>query len=195
MLEEQVVENVETLRIPQNARQLLAAMSRLYKYELTDTESMLWEMEIFSRYPDETVMRALKAHMESGSADAKFMPRYGVIKRMLEPTGNFLQIVQAVKNVGPYGIPDIDDPVLIAAIHQMGGWVAVCTEMPDARERPIDFDRYLKRFDVALAAGQTEVSVRGIEPLPLTAIGIGRDAAPQIATEVNTARHQVRLLA
>jgi len=175
MREEQQVEPVEgadeTLRIPQNARQLLAAMARLYKYELTDTESMLWEMEIFSRYPDEVIMRALKMHMESGSTDAKFMPRYGMIKRMLEPTGNFLQIAQAVKAVGPYGIPDIQDPVLLAAIHQMGGWVAVCAEMPDARERPIDFDRYLKRFDVALAAAQTEVAVRGTPPTPLVAIG------------------------
>jgi len=159
------------LRLPSGARELLGAMVNIYKYDLSDAEAVLWEHEVFSRYPEEQIMRALKAHMESGRPDAKFMPRYGEIKKMLEPMGGFAQVVQAVREAGPYAPPDISDPALLAAIHQMGGWATVCAELPDGRENPIEFDRYMKRFDVALAFARTTIQVQGISPPPLTAIG------------------------
>jgi len=183
----QVAASDGSLRLPSGARELLGAMINIYKYDLSDAEAVLWEHEVFSRYPEEQIMRALKAHMESGKPDAKFMPRYGEIKKMLEPTGGFAQVVQAVRDAGPYAQPDISDPVLLAAIHQMGGWATVCAELPDGRENPIEFDRYMKRFDVALAFARTAIRVQGVLPPPLTAIGQQRiDAGNSKLEKVRT---------
>ena len=158
--------------MPTTASEMLASMARLYKYDLSEFESMLWEAQIFSQFPDQIVMRALLDHMELPSADAKFMPKYGAIKAKLEPVRGFGEIERAVRTGSPYVMPDLKDPVLVEAVHQMGGWTLVCAEMPDPRERPIDFDRYLRRFESALGFARNQVNVQGKLPAPLAAIGI-----------------------
>lgn len=157
--------------MPNNARAMLAEMASMYRYELTDFESMMWEAQVFSQHSDDVVMRALLDHMETPGKDAQFMPHYGKIKNKLEPVLGFLEIESAVRTGSPYKVPDIHDPVVVEAIQCMGGWAKVCSEMPDARERPIDYDRYLKRFEVALVAARNKVNVQGYRPAPLAAIG------------------------
>lgn len=167
--------------LPQNPAEMLAAMANMYRYEMPDLEAVLWVNQVFNVYPPKAVMRALLAHMEAGTADSNFMPKYGAIKKRLEPTRGFVDIVHAVSHGSPYVAPEsIKDPVLIQAIHEMGGWGKVCAEMPDGRERPIDFDRYMKRFDAAITAATAAIQVRGAKPQPL--IGISQQSgAPKLA--------------
>jgi hypothetical protein len=157
--------------LPSTPQELLAQMARMYKYELSDFEALLWTAQVFSVYPAQAVMRALMAHMESGTHDANFMPRHGAIKAKLEPVVGFKEIEQAIKQVGPYQLPNITDPVLLTAIEQMGGWARVCNELPDPVVRPIDFDRYVKRFEVAILAAKNQVQVQGHKPAKLKCIG------------------------
>ena|GEM_PF-3882209 len=166
----------QTMRssLPQTARDMLAAMAGIYKYSLSDFEVMMWEGQVFTQYPDAVVMRALLAHMESGKSDANFFPRYGNIKAILEPAGGFIDIANAVRAGSPYVPPNLQDPILVEAIHQLGGWAMVCEEMPDARERPIDFDRYAKRVDAAITAARNTVQIQGKQPLSLVGLGQSR---------------------
>lgn len=159
------------MSFPQTPAELLAEMASLYKYNMSDFEAMLWAAQVFECYPPEAVMRALIAHMESGTNDANFMPKYGAIKARLEPVRGFKEIESAVRITGPYAVPDIKDPVVLAAINELGGWARVCSEMPDPTVRPIDFDRYVKRVEAALQAARNQTHVQAINPPPLKAIG------------------------
>lgn len=156
--------------LPTTPAEMLIEIARICKHDLSDFEALMWTTQIFECYPPEVVMRALRAHMESGTNDANFMPKYGAIKARLEPVRGFVEIEHAVRTGNPYVAQQFNDPVLIQAIHQMGGWERVCAEMPDPRERPIDFSQYVKRFEVALSAAKTKVEIHGMTPRPLQGI-------------------------
>lgn len=179
----------EEINLPQTPAELLAEMARMYNYNLSDFEAMMWAAQVFDVYPPDVVMRALIAHMESGTQDANFMPRYGAIKAKLEPVRGFKELEQAVRLTGPYSTPKIKDPILLAAIEQLGGWVRVCTEMPDPIARPIDFERYVKRAETALQLAKTQVQVQGYKPPKLKALAspVPSSAAPQLEGVVTQA--------
>lgn len=170
--------------VPSSAAGMLAEMARIYKYDLSAFEALLWQTQVFDDFPDEVVMRALMEHMMGNGPDAKFMPKPGAIKNRLVHTPGFAEIHAAVKVGSPYIAPNISDPALIEAIQMMGGWAQVCAEMPDNRESPIDYDRYTKRFEAAIGAARNKVNIHGHSPAPLAAIGqrktlaIGHSATP-----------------
>ena len=170
------------ISMPQSPAEMLSAMARMYKYDLSEFEAILWTNQIFKSYEPEAVMRALLAHMEGPAPDSNFMPKYGVIKHKLEPTRGIEDIVAAVRGGSPYVAPAIKDPVLIQAIQQMGGWVKVCAEMPDPREKPIDFGQYIKRFDAAVTAAVSKIGVQNIKPAPLLGISDIKKAQPESLT-------------
>lgn len=157
--------------LPVSPEDMLAYMVNIYRYDLSAFEALLWEAQIFSVHPAQEVMRALMAHMESGTHDANFMPKYGAIKARLEPAPGVEQIVAAVKATGPYSVPSISDPGILGAIEMMGGWVAVCEQLPDPVAKPIDYDRYLKRLEVALQAARNRHQVKGVGAPSLKALG------------------------
>lgn len=165
--------------MPTDATEMLAHMANIYRYEISDFEAVLWQTQVINRYPNEAVMRALLAHMESGTNDSNFMPKYGAIKARLEPIAGFTQVHEAVRKFGPYQVPEISDPVLLSAIDQMGGWAKVCEEMPDPVGRAVDFDRYMKRFENAIQTGKQRVNVLCQLPPPLKAIGMSSNSATQ----------------
>lgn len=77
--------NVTMSGMPTTAREFLAHMATHYKHLMSEFETVLWEAQVFSVYEDPQIVRALKAHMESGTSDANFMPKYGAIRARLEP--------------------------------------------------------------------------------------------------------------
>lgn len=156
---------------PATPEGLLAEMARLYRYDLSEFEATLWVTQVFNRYPSEAVMRALLAHMGSGGRDSAFMPKFGDILARLAPPLDVSSIVDAVKRFGPYKVPAITDPTLRLAIEKMGGWVRVCSEMPDSSTRSIDFDRYMKRLDAALAQARNAIEVHGAQAPQLACLG------------------------
>ncbi|CUJ50658.1 Uncharacterised protein [Achromobacter sp. 2789STDY5608633] len=173
--------NVTMSGMPTTAREFLAHMATHYKHLMSEFETVLWEAQVFSVYEDPQIVRALKAHMESGTSDANFMPKYGAIRARLEPVRGFQDIHQAVVSGSPYVAPKLDDPVLIEAIHQMGGWTKVCAEMPDLQAAPIEFDRYMRRFETVLVAARAKTQVQGHMPPALQGLGTPRIAAPAAA--------------
>lgn len=173
--------NVPLSAMPTTARDFLAHMATHYKYLMSEFETVLWEAQVFSVYEDPQILRALKAHMESGTSDANFMPKYGAIRARLEPVRGFQDIHQAVVSGSPYVAPSLNDPVLVEAIHQMGGWAKVCAEMPDLQAAPIDFDRYMRRFETVLVAARAKTQIQGHVPPALQGLGTPRIAAPAAA--------------
>lgn len=173
--------DVQSLGLPQNASEMLAQMCYMYRYELGDLESFLWQTQVLDVYPDEQIVRAMLAHIEGPAPDRKFMPKYGDIKNMIAPATGLLEIEALVRSGNPYSAPQVKDPVLVQAITLMGGWEAVCAQMPDARERPIDFSQYCKRMESALAQARQQVQVHGVSPAPLKGLADAQRSTLRLA--------------
>lgn len=167
---------------PKNAHEMLAAMARMYNYDLTSFESMLWVGEIFDIYNDKDVIFALKYHMENGTR-SRFMPKYGEIKQLLEVHDDTLQEIRLlVSRYGSYSPPPVNEttPLVLATIEQLGGWVKVCAEMPDASDSA-SFSQYIKRAESACQAARKHVGVYKKAPKGL----IGRNVANLLKNDIN----------
>lgn len=154
---------------PTNAPEMLSAMARMYNYDLSDFESMLWMGEVFDVYPDKDIILALKHYMENGD-QSRFMPKYGDIKKLLETQDDTIQQLNLlVTRYGSYSTPPPEEisPLLLATIEQLGGWVKVCAEMPDSANG-MQFSQYLKRAESACNIARKRVAIYSEEPKSLT---------------------------
>lgn len=150
--------------LPTTGKEMLNAMCGMYGYTLSRLEAAMWTLQVLHVYSDEQIIRACIAHMESPPPASNFMPKYGAIKSLIAPPPSFLHLERAVRQYGPYATPAIDDPVIVEAINQLGGWERVCAEMPDSSTQTIDFNQYMRRAETALVAARRRVSVEGAQP-------------------------------
>lgn len=162
---------------PQGALlQIMAAR----RHSLTPLEARVWQ-QIMSSVPAEKFLAFLTQHFLTSS----FAPTPADAMKMLDVAGTdprvtFDRLTELVRRVGPYGIPEIADPVFVTAIEIMGGWVAVNNELPDRRNPDVSsydvkayFDRYTAAFNQAIA----RVRVEKVLPTQ-TLSAIGKPAVP-----------------
>lgn len=160
----------QDLGLPQSAKDMIVAMTRIYGYEMSQFEAALWASQILDVYDEAQIVKACIAHMEGPAPERNFMPKYGTIKSLIDVEPSFVQIERLVLEYGPYNTPDVGCPVIAEAISLLGGWERVCAELPDSRVQSIDFNQYLKRAQTAIATARKRVMVQGISPKKLLGI-------------------------
>lgn len=150
---------------PQSASEMLAAMARMYNYDLSSFESILWSAEVLDIYDDREIMLAFKYYMENGE-QSRFMPKYGEIKRLLEEKEDVTQkLLNLVSRYGSYSPPSPKhtSTLLLATIEHLGGWAKVCSEMPDSSNE-LSFAQYVKRTEKAAALAKKNIQIRSVTP-------------------------------
>jgi len=174
---------VDDFQMPGTAKELLTAMARHYRYEMSDFEAMMWTARILSRFDDESIMRALIACMERPGRDKQFFPHYGVVLEMLEEPACAQVIEDLVRRGTPYESPRIDDPVLSTAIGLLGGWAQVCSELPDSQENPAGYTAYMRRMEAAMGQAARQIKVHGRTPPSLVGLASQHNRLLALARE------------
>ncbi|MDL5034305.1 hypothetical protein QRD43_20555 [Pelomonas sp. APW6] len=132
-----------------SAQRLLTEVFGYYKHQATPFEATLWN-RLIDEFGDPPIERFLSQHVQRSC----FAPRVNDAMAVLNPGAGdsmsaMLTLHQAIARVGPYGVPDFSaDPAIAAAVADLGGWVVVNTQMPEASDR-FAWDAFYKRFDVA----------------------------------------------
>ena len=162
----------------------LTEVMSTYSHHMTVFEARVWKT-IIDSVPSEAFMLFLQRHFLS----SKFRPTPSDaavalgIGGSVDPTLAYAELERAVRTVGPYKVPEINDPVLRSAINQLGGWAHVNEQMPDPSQQYL-IKAFRDRFDAAYRLASVEVTIRGIAPNALMAIGMGmRDAPGQLTME------------
>ena len=102
-----------------------------------------------AKYPLAQVRRALDGHL-SDPDSGRFMPKPADLIRHIDgdPQGQALQawskVEQAIGRVGPWQTVVFDDPVVMATIEDMGGWIELC-KVTD-KELPFRRNEFTKRY-------------------------------------------------
>jgi hypothetical protein len=151
----------------------LTEVMSAYSHHMTVFEARVWKTIIDSA-PPEAFLLFLQRHILS----SKFRPTPSDaavalgIGGSVDPTLAYAELERAVRTVGPYKVPEINDPVLRSAINQLGGWSLVNEQMPDPSQQFL-IKAFRDRFDAAYRLASVEVTIHGIAPKPLAAIGMG----------------------
>ncbi len=151
------------------------------KHKFTDLERELWE-RLIETYGGQAILAFLADYALNGSG---FAPRPSDAQKMLNP-GNgdsqvaFSMLVQAVKTVGSWETPTVlnDNPVLVAAVHQLGGWAHICNTLPDPIGNRYEFEGFQKQFDAAFRLASSRVKIHAERPKPL--LGAVKEAAKRV---------------
>lgn len=165
------------------------------RYEMTDFEADAW-LRVIKAVPRQRFLNFLSYHF----ASSPFAPQVSDATKHLDlaanPDVSFNRLAALVASVGPYAVPQIEDPVLVATIQNLGGWATVNEQLPDPSQ-PLATKAYRERFNACFNAAITQVRIDGQMPSePLRAIGHvqrpGLDvkaSAPQIT---NSTTHSQR---
>lgn len=128
------------------------------RYEMTDFEVDLW-IGIATSVPKAQFLAFLKHHVLS----SPFPPKPSDAQRHFgvsaDPAVVFEALVRLVKEFGPWRKPEGLDPVLVATIQALGGWIAVNEQLPDTSQ-PHAVRAYRERFDACFTASISQVNVR-----------------------------------
>lgn len=169
---------------PSRAMILLAEYLGSHKHVMTNFEAIHWG-RLIEEVGDEAVENYLLMHMRSGN---EFAPKASAAFAALDPVGGdadsaFAELTKLVTKVGPYRAPPISQPVMKAAIIEMGGWAKVCETLPDPGVR-FEFDAFRKRFLSAFKLATSDV-LRNMAPTtPL--IGLHDSSAPIAIEDART---------
>lgn len=158
--------------LPQTAQEMWAYTLGYYKHVPGDMETLLWKVKILDKYPERAIINAFLGHIDN----SVFAPKIPDIKKLLDvdqvhsAAAGLLTVQQLVKQTGPYKTPAIESSVLRATVDELGGWAAVCAELPDPSSPGQDFERYQKRFSTAFERATHQVQIYGAEPKKLTGL-------------------------
>lgn len=148
----------------------LSEVMGMTNHKVTALEASLWN-RLIETYGDDAILAFLSDHVLNGTG---FAPRPSDAQKMLNPGNSdsqvaFSELVRAVKTVGPYATPAAlnESPVLVAAVHHLGGWAHICNTMPDAIGNRFEFDGFQKQFDAAFRLAASRVKIHGEQPKPL----------------------------
>jgi hypothetical protein len=167
----------ESTRAPTNVQdQALAEVQAAYRHEMTEFEAGAWQ-RIIDAVPRERFL-AFLSHFYSVST---FAPRPSDAAKALglvqDPGVAFECLQREVRQVGPYSVPDIEDPVLVTCIQMLGGWMIVCRDLPDVSET-FGVKQFKERFDACFNQALVQVRInRQLPTAPLVAIGQTQTAA------------------
>jgi hypothetical protein len=176
-----------------DARQFWAAVNGMYKHHPTDSETLIWELEVFSKFDNDFIVDALRAHVRS----SEFAPRPNCVWRGAGSASNVFprlaldHVVQAVKMHGPYRSPNLCNPQVAMAISHLGGWAIVCKEIPDP-SNGFEFERYTKRFEAAYEAARADVDVCKLTPPPVLGLMDAARVGPKPTHAVSLPGNQVQ---
>jgi hypothetical protein len=140
------------------------------RYEMTEFEADAW-MAIIQVVPEERFVAFLKHHY----TPSPFAPQPSDATKHLDlainPEVAFIKLAALVASVGPYSVPKDLDPILLATIQALGGWVAVNEHLPDMNQAQA-VKAYRTRFDACFNTAVTQVRIEGLRSIdPLKAIG------------------------
>lgn len=164
----------------------LSNVMGMLKHAVTEFEAELW-LNIMRTTPRVKFENFLKTYLLSLQA------RYGAPKPndaaqalgfVTDPETAYAALERAVSQFGPYQQPDLKDPVLVQAVHNMGGWARVNETMP-SQENSFEVRAFKERFTAALNSATNQVRIEGLGVEPLLAIG---GAKPPILSLENNAR-------
>jgi hypothetical protein len=102
-----------------------------------------------AKYPLAHVRRALDAHL-SDSDGGRFMPKPADLIRHIDgdPESQSLlawsKVEKHIRTVGPWQTVVFDDPNIMAAIEEMGGWIELCKVTE--KELPFKRNEFAKRY-------------------------------------------------
>lgn len=123
--------------------ELLTAAMAFYRQDVSAFALDVW-WQACQPFSLEQVRKALTGHAMDPER-GQFPPKPADIVRLLHGTQTdrsllaWGQVLQAIQHCGAYGSPDFQDPATVAAIVDIGGWVAVCQtsidELPHLQRR------------------------------------------------------------
>lgn len=151
---------------------------------------LYWEG--LKRFDLKAIEDAAGRHIAQGDA-GQFMPKVADLAKLIEGSGSdsalmaWAKVTKACKSVGAYSTVAFDDPLIHAAIADMGGWIAICHieegEFPfKEKEFVAKYRAYRNRSDLnypakLLGMFDTQNSARGFrDETPVALIGDQRAA-------------------
>lgn len=154
----------------ESCEKLLGEVMSMRNHTMTSFEAEIWLAIIDGSKPEEFAA-FLKLHVLS----SKFAPTPADANAALRLQGGDAQVAYKeledhIRLTGPYRAPTIDDEVLVAAIQNLGGWVAVNEQFPSSSETYLT-KAYRERFDAAYKVALNQVRIQNRHPMPLVAFG------------------------
>ena len=118
----------------------LCALAEIYGRELSKTIQELY-YRVLVKYPFEAVMRALMAHLENAGGNGQFFPKPADIVNLID--GNpedraikaWTEVIQALERVGTWASVKFRDPITMACIEDLGGWIKLGQMTEEELER------------------------------------------------------------
>jgi hypothetical protein len=140
----------------------LSAVMSACRYEMTAFESDVWT-GLIEKTPRDRFLAFLQHHYSTSAFAPKPSDASKFLDRSLDPNLALLRLMDLVKELGPYQSPPVDDPVLVSAIHLMGGWIKVNEEMPDV-SMDAQMRRFKERFLTCFEQAIVQVRINGEMP-------------------------------
>lgn len=155
----------------------LADLLGAKRYAVTELELTIWRRIVeHPKVPRGRFKDFLTHHVMTSTFAPQPNEAMEALGLLLSPEAGFRALQRLVSEEGPYRAPDGVDPVLVAAINEMGGWAEVCEKMPDpATATTYAVKQFRDDFDSAFRTAANAVNVRGRTPDPLRAIGQTRE--------------------
>ncbi len=172
----------------------LSSVMGMLKHAVTEFEAELW-LNIMRTTPRVKFENFLKTYLLSPQA------RYGAPKPndaaqalgfTTDPETAYAVLERAVIQYGPYQQPEFKDPVLVQAVHNMGGWARVNETLP-SQENSFEVRAFKERFVAALNSATNQVRIDGQAVEPLLAIGGARPPVLSLESNVRDIKSAQRL--
>jgi hypothetical protein len=133
---------------------LLSNVAGLYKQEIGPGVMSIW-LQALDRFTVEQITAALSAHVTDPER-GQFMPKPADVIRAISGTASdaaliaWGKVIGTVRRHGSYADVVFDDPKIMQAIEQMGGWVRLCEmQEDDEKWRQKDFVAIYRTCDGA----------------------------------------------
>lgn len=133
----------------ENFCDLIDVVAEQYGKTMSENLKMLyWQGLIDLDYSG--VRDALFRHIKNTDRDGTFMPKIADIRRMIEGSSEdsaliaWAKVDKAVRSIGTYETVVFDDPLIHAALHEMGGWLMLETKTED--EWPFVQREFVNRY-------------------------------------------------
>ncbi len=122
----------------------LTAACELYGREMSDKAKAFYVRALEKHITADEAISALEAHIAGTGKESTFFPKPADLLRAIEGSPDDLveqawqQVRTAIEQVGPYESISFRDPLINAAIQEMGGWIRVAGELGSS-DTKLDF--------------------------------------------------------
>jgi hypothetical protein len=158
-----------------------------YRYVMTPFESEAWT-KIIDAVSADRFLAFISHHYATSTFAPKPSDATKYLDLMVNPDVAYAKLERLVQSTGPYVEPDLaGDPILIATILNMGGWVSVNEKMPDRSETFL-VRQFRERFDACFTEALVQVRINNqlpaerLVPIGQTPLSLAaRPAQPALA--------------